>query len=71
MEDKIISVSENGFISIWRLGLNETNSVTNLFDKKTQISCISTNPYATWMSAFGTESGHVIIADLRSKYITY
>lgn len=67
--DKIVSVSENGFITIWRTLTNEITPLKNVFPFKVQITTLATCPHSPWLVAFGVRQGLVIITDLRSKFI--
>lgn len=66
--DKVVAVSENGFVSIWRVLSDEVTSIKNLFPPKTHITTLLACPHASWLIAFGTKCGLVIVADIRSKY---
>lgn len=66
-DERIISVSEDGTIVIWNLPLNETNNIKELLGPKVSVTCISTCPHASWLTAFGLKNGLVIVTDLRSK----
>lgn len=67
-DERVISVSEEGIIVIWNINTNETNVLKDIFTFKATVTCLSTCPHATWLTAFGLKNGLVIIADLRSKY---
>lgn len=65
--DKVVSVSENGFIVVWRLGTNEITSIKDLLGTKVKVSCVSSCPHAPWLTAFGLKNGLVVLTDLKSK----
>nr|XP_022912790.1 gem-associated protein 5 [Onthophagus taurus] len=63
--DKIVSISENGFISLWRFKSGETITFKNIFGFKSRITTLTACPHLSWMMAFGLSCGLVVIADLR------
>ncbi|XP_060517514.1 gem-associated protein 5-like isoform X2 [Cylas formicarius] len=66
-DDRVISVSENGVVVVWNVVLNQTRELSNLFDSKVVITCLSTCPHASWLTAFGLKSGLIVITDLRGS----
>ncbi|XP_072382059.1 uncharacterized protein [Diabrotica undecimpunctata] len=64
-DDRVISVSDDGNIVIWNILNNETKVLKEVFGMKVSITCISTCPHASWLTAFGLKSGLVMVADLR------
>lgn len=66
-----MSVSENGFITIWRIGANDVTILKDVFGMKVEVTCISSCPHLAWKVAFGSKNGTVLVTDLRSKLTTY
>ncbi|XP_017772200.1 PREDICTED: gem-associated protein 5 [Nicrophorus vespilloides] len=66
-KDKVVSVSEDGFITIWRFRSNEKNVLKNMFGSKVHVTAISSCPHAPWLAAFGFKSGMIVIADMRKE----
>lgn len=65
--DRIVSVSVDGMIVVWRFGPNELIVLKELLGVKPKVTCISACPHLNWLVAFGMHSGLVIVTDLRSK----
>ncbi|KAF2903378.1 hypothetical protein ILUMI_02814 [Ignelater luminosus] len=65
--DKIVSVSEDGFIIIWKWVTNELKALKDLLGPKTKVTCLSACPHAPYMIAFGLKKGGIILADLRKS----
>ncbi|KAJ8945096.1 hypothetical protein NQ318_005277 [Aromia moschata] len=66
-DERIISVSEEGVIVVWNLGLNQTTILKDVFGFKVTVTCISTCPHANWLTAFGLKNGLVVVTDLRKQ----
>ncbi|KAJ8913469.1 hypothetical protein NQ315_013849 [Exocentrus adspersus] len=66
-DDRVISVSEGGIIVVWNVTLNQINTLKDIFGLKVTITCISTCPHATWLTAFGLKNGLVVVTDLRKQ----
>lgn len=69
LKDRVISVSDKGYIIIWNLATNTQVALPDIFGQKVRIRCMSSCPHVPWLTAFGLYSGLVVIADLRSKCI--
>ncbi|KAG5877680.1 hypothetical protein JTB14_003835 [Gonioctena quinquepunctata] len=66
-DERVISVSEDGIIVVWSVSLNQTKLFKDLLGTKVNVTCISTCPHATWLTAFGLKNGLVVVADLRKN----
>lgn len=66
--DRIVSVSADGEIVVWRFGPNELVVLKDLFGTKPKVTCLSACPHLNWLVAFGMNNGLVIVTDLRSKF---
>lgn len=69
--EKIVSVTEGGFIVIWRHSTNEVKGINDLLGYKVHVSCISSCMHAPWITAFGLKTGLIVVADLRSMLSVY
>lgn len=65
--ERIISVSENGFIVIWKYNTQEISVIKDLLGNKVHVNCISSCLHAPWLTAFGLKNGLIILADIRSN----
>lgn len=65
--ERIISVTENGQIAVWRITVNTVQTLSNIFGNKVKVMCMALCPHVTYLSAFGLVSGLVVVADLRGK----
>lgn len=65
--DRIVSVSEDGFVIIWRYASDELVTLNDLFAPKAKVCCVSSCPHAGYIIAFGLRNGLIVITDLRSK----
>ncbi|KAK4887150.1 hypothetical protein RN001_003421 [Aquatica leii] len=66
-EDRVISVSEKGFIIIWKLSTSSLSSINTIKDANVKVSTISICPHASWLIAVGTKRGGILIADLKKS----
>ncbi|GLV35254.1 Ciao1 [Carabus blaptoides fortunei] len=65
LKDRVITVSELGYIIIWSLATNTQVALPDIFKQKVRIRCMSSCPHMPWLTAFGLNSGIVFIVDLR------
>ncbi|XP_074038837.1 gem-associated protein 5 isoform X2 [Leptinotarsa decemlineata] len=64
-DEKVISVSEDGVIVVWNLSVNVTTVLQDLLGVRSNVTCISSCPHASWLLAVGLKNGLVIIVDVR------
>ncbi|KAK5643800.1 hypothetical protein RI129_007645 [Pyrocoelia pectoralis] len=64
-EDKVVSVSERGFMIIWTLSTNNLTPINTLNASSVRVSTISSCPHAPWLISLGLKKGGIIIMDLK------
>ncbi|XP_065159215.1 gem-associated protein 5 isoform X2 [Atheta coriaria] len=64
-DTKVVSVSEDGYVIVWKMTTNEFTPHKNLLGMKAHVTAISTCPHAGWLTAFGMRNGLVVVTDLK------